>query len=136
MVLAGVMFTVITVVAIALVASDISGDGSEEFRKKELVSAGIINSTINSSNKTKNINHILSPLEAQEMAEKYIEEPGATAGTPEWKEIDDEIVYIVPVVMNGTNVGEITINAITGENMGVLGEYIRIFPLLLTKVSY
>ncbi len=121
MVLAGVMLTVITVVAIALVASEIPGDGSEEFRKEELVSAGITNSTINSSNKTKNINHMLSPAEAQEMAEKYIKEPGATAGTPEWKKIDDGIVYIVPVVMNGTTVGEITINAITGENMGGAG---------------
>ncbi len=121
MVLVGVMLTVITVVAIALIASEIPGDGSDEFRKKELVSAGITNSTINSSNKTKNSNHMLSPAEAQKMAEKYIKEPGATAGTPEWKEIDDEILYIVPVAMNGTNVGEITINAITGENMGGTG---------------
>jgi hypothetical protein len=30
-------------------------------------------------------------------------------------------VYIVPVIDNGTTVGEITIDAITGENLGGAG---------------
>ena len=121
MVLVSVILTVITVVAIALVASEIPGNTSEELRKKELISAENANNTTFSSNKTTNIKNMISSAEAQEIAEKYIKEPGAIAGTPEWKEIDDELVYIVPVIMNGTNVGEITINAITGENMGGAG---------------
>jgi len=121
MVLASVMITVIIVVAIALVASDIPGGSSNELRKEELVSAGNANNTTNSINKIKNLKHILSPAEAQKMAKKYIKEPGVSLGTPELKEIDDETVYVVPVVTNGTNVGEITINAITGENRGGTG---------------
>jgi uncharacterized membrane protein YkoI len=121
MVLASVMITVIIVVAIALVASDIPEGSSNELRKEELVSAGNANNTTNSINKIKNLKHILSPAEAQKMAKKYIKEPGVSLGTPELKEIDDETVYVVPVVTNGTNVGEITINAITGENRGGTG---------------
>ena len=77
------------------------------------------NTTLNSStNKTKNIKNIISPAEAQEIAGKFIKEPGATVGIPKWDESDGEMVYIVPVLINGTNVGEITINALTGENIG------------------
>jgi uncharacterized membrane protein YkoI len=123
MVLVGVMLTVVTVVALALVASGIPEDGNQ-LKKEELAAMdtnNTINSSNNSSNKTKNIKNIISPAEAQEIAKQFIKEPGATAGIPKWDESDGEMVYIVPVVINGTNVGEITINALTGENMGGAG---------------
>ncbi len=116
LVLVGVMLTVVTVVSLALVAG-IPENNSKQLTKEELTAMDT-NNTTNSSNKTKNIKNIISPAEAQEIAGKFIKEPGATAGIPKWDESNDEMVYIVPVVINGTNVGEIIINALTGENMG------------------
>jgi len=121
LVLVGVMLTVLTVVAFALVASGIPEDDSKQLTKEELTAMETNNTTNSSINKTKNIKSIISPAEAQEIAGKFIKEPGATAGIPKWDELDGEVVYIVPVVINGTNVGEITINALTGENMGGAG---------------
>ena len=118
--LVGVMLTVVTVVALALVASGIPEDDSNQLRKEELAAMDT-NNTTNSSNKTNNLKNIISPAKAQEIAEKFIKEPGATAGIPKWDESNGKMVYIVPVVINGTNVGEITINALTGENMGGAG---------------
>jgi uncharacterized membrane protein YkoI len=120
LVLVGVMLTVLTVVAFALVAS-VPEDNSKQLTKEELTAMETNNTTNSSINKTKNIKSIISPAEAQEIAGKFIKEPGATAGIPKWDELDGEVVYIVPVVINGTNVGEITINALTGENMGGAG---------------
>lgn len=117
MVLVGVMLIVVTVVALALVASGITEAESNQLKKEELAAMDI-NNTTNSSNKTKNI---ISPAEAQQIAEKFIKESGATAGIPSLDDIDGEMVYTVPVVINGTNVGEININAMTGENMGGAG---------------
>jgi hypothetical protein len=34
---------------------------------------------------------------------------------------DGQYIYVVPVIDNGTNVGEIDINAITGKNVGGAG---------------
>jgi uncharacterized membrane protein YkoI len=125
LVLIGVMLTVITVVALALFASGIPENNSN-LTKEELNAMDTNNTTnnttaTNSSNKTENIKNLISPAEAQEIAEKFIKEPGAKAGIPKWDESNGEMVYIVPVVINGTNVGEITINALTGENMGGAG---------------
>jgi uncharacterized membrane protein YkoI len=63
----------------------------------------------------------ISSTEAQKIASKYIEVSTATAGTPNLVNQDNNLVYIVPVIDNGTTVGEITIDAITGENLGGAG---------------
>jgi uncharacterized membrane protein YkoI len=63
----------------------------------------------------------ISSTEAQQIADKYIEVSTATAGTPKLVNQDNNLVYIVPVIDNGTAVGEITIDAITGENLGGAG---------------
>ena len=63
----------------------------------------------------------ISSAEAKKIAQKYIEEPGATAGTPTLSKIDGNYVYIVPVIENGKNVGEIDIDALTGKNVGGAG---------------
>ncbi|MCZ3365017.1 MULTISPECIES: PepSY domain-containing protein [Methanobacterium] len=59
--------------------------------------------------------------EAQKIAQKYINVEGATAGTPKLIKTDGQYIYVVPVIDNGTNVGEIDINAITGKNVGGAG---------------
>jgi uncharacterized membrane protein YkoI len=63
----------------------------------------------------------ISSAEAQKIASQYIEVSTATAGTPTLVSQDNNLVYIVPVLDNGTTVGEITIDAITGENLGGAG---------------
>lgn len=64
---------------------------------------------------------IISPAEAQEIAAKYIEQAGATPGTPNLISQDGKKVYVVPVILNNTNVGEIDIDAQSGSNLGGAG---------------
>jgi hypothetical protein len=59
--------------------------------------------------------------EAKNIALKYIEEPRATAGTPELKIVGDAQVYVVPVILNDSIVGEIHIDPQTGQNVGGAG---------------
>lgn len=73
------------------------------------------------SKSNSNITSAISATKAQEIAKKYIEEPGARAGTPKLTSIDGKEVYIVPVIDNGQQVGEIEIDAQTGENLGGAG---------------
>lgn len=63
----------------------------------------------------------ISAAKAKSIAEKYIEEPGASAGTPTLSKQDGKLVYTVPIKLNGENVGEIDIDAQTGKNLGGAG---------------
>ncbi len=51
----------------------------------------------------------------------YIEQNGATAGTPKLTSMNGEKVYIVPIMYNGKQAGEIWIDAKTGKNVGGAG---------------
>jgi len=64
---------------------------------------------------------MISPSEAQKIANTYINSSGAAAGTPKLDNQSGKLVYIVPVIDNGTNVGEIDIDAQTGQNLGGAG---------------
>ncbi len=63
----------------------------------------------------------ISPSEAQNIAQQYITEEGAVAGTPRLINMDGKPVYVVPIEINGTIVGEIYIDPETGENIGGSG---------------
>jgi uncharacterized membrane protein YkoI len=63
----------------------------------------------------------ISSAEAMKIANNYIEVSNATAGTPSLVKQDNKMVYIVPVMDNGTNVGEIYVDAQTGANLGGAG---------------
>ncbi len=63
----------------------------------------------------------ISSAEAMKIANGYIQVSTATAGTPSLVNQDNKMVYIVPVMENGTNVGEIDIDAQTGANLGGAG---------------
>lgn len=65
--------------------------------------------------------NMISAQEAQNIAQQYIEEPNATAGTPRLVEEDGKKIYIVPVLINGSSVGQIEIDAYTGKNLGGAG---------------
>ncbi len=63
----------------------------------------------------------ISMTKAKSIAQKYIEQPGATAGTPKLQKINGKQVYVVPVIYNGQRAGEIWIDAQTGKNIGGAG---------------
>lgn len=75
-----------------------------------------VNNSQNDSGKT-----MISASKAQSIAQTFIEEPNATAGTPRLVEIDGGMVYVVPVLMDGDVVGQIEIDAYTGKNVGGAG---------------
>ncbi|MDO5836764.1 MAG: PepSY domain-containing protein [Methanobacterium sp.] len=113
LVLMAVMLTVLTVVMLALFASGAPENSGKEQKKQKIAAE---NNNTNISEKV-----TISPQEAQEIAEKFVKESGAQLGIPKLIEIEGQMVYSVPIMINGTNVGEITINAITGKNMGCAG---------------
>ncbi|AUB55401.1 MULTISPECIES: PepSY domain-containing protein [Methanobacterium] len=63
----------------------------------------------------------ISTSEAKTIAQKYILQDGATAGTPKLITSDGKKIYLVPVLMNGNQVGEIYIDPETGANLGGAG---------------
>ena len=75
----------------------------------------------NSATTTTKNKTAISSAEAMKLANKYIQVSTATAGTPSLVKQDNKMVYIVPVIDNGTNVGEIDIDAQTGANLGGAG---------------
>jgi hypothetical protein len=74
-----------------------------------------------SSSDSNSDNGGISSSEAQSIADNYIEEPGASSGTPKTVNIGGEDTYVVPVESEGNNVGEIHIDPQTGENVGGAG---------------
>ena len=83
------------------------------------VTQQIVTNTNNTTDNSPNTN--ITSAEAQKIASKYIAVSGAIAGTPTLTKQDNKLVYIVPVIDNGKNVGEIDIDAQTGENLGGAG---------------
>lgn len=76
----------------------------------------------NTNSDTSNKNETaISSAEAMKIANNYIEVSTATAGTPSLVKQDNKMVYVVPVMDNGTNVGEIYVDAQTGANLGGAG---------------
>jgi len=120
-----VVLTVIVVVALALVASGSTVNNDNNPMKIGNENLNYSSNSSNSSNLSNTTNGgfkiKISPSEAQKIAETYVKEPGAKVGIPRLDESRGKMVYSVPIQINGTNVGEIYINAITGENMGGAG---------------
>ena len=66
------------------------------------------------------VNVKITAQDAKNIAQKYINQSGASAGEPMLK-TDGNNVYIVPIIINGNPAGEILIDAQTGENLGGAG---------------
>ncbi|BDZ69377.1 PepSY domain-containing protein [Methanobacterium ferruginis] len=82
------------------------------------------NDTQNVSNQTENNttgSSIKSPEEAKAIALQYVDEAGVTAGTPVLNTDNGKQIYVVPLYKNGQTVGEIELDATTGENLGGAG---------------
>ena len=63
----------------------------------------------------------ISSAQAKIIASKYIDQQGASAGTPKLTTINGNKVYVVPIIYNGKTAGEIWVDAQTGENVGGAG---------------
>jgi uncharacterized membrane protein YkoI len=120
------------VVIIAILAIGVVAFGSSNTKNPNSTSAikqpsvvAITNSSqannINKPTMTQKSQNKVSPAEAQKIANRYILEPGAVAGTPKLIKQNTQMVYLVPVIMNGKQVGEIYIDAQTGKNLGGAG---------------
>ena len=92
-------------------------DGSQTQTQSGTTSTGSHTSSSNGGSSVK-----ISASEAKSLVQNnYIEQDGATAGTPILKKMNGKQTYIVPVNMNGKQVGEIWIDAQTGKNIGGAG---------------
>ncbi len=92
-------------------------DGSQTQTQSGTTSTGTQTSSSNGGSIVK-----ISASEAKSIVQNnYIEQDGATAGTPKLTTMNGEKVYIVPVIYNGKQAGEIWINAKTGKNVGGAG---------------
>lgn len=123
MMMMAVVLTVAIVVAIALVAADVPENNYPTNLQIPNENSNITTNTSNSTNGSTNgsVKIKISPSKAQKIAKTYVKQPGAEVGIPQLDEVDGQVVYTVPIQINGTTVGEITINAVTGENMGGAG---------------
>lgn len=59
---------------------------------------------------------VISASQAMQIANSYIEEPGARAGTPQLVD-NGQKIYVVPIILNGASVGQINIDARTGHRI-------------------
>lgn len=108
---------VVVVVAAGIYAGTTQLSPDNQTKEKDTTND---NSQINTSQNNSSEN-MITAQEAQDIALRYIEEPNATAGTPQLIDQDGQKVYVVPVMMNGSTVGQIDIDAYTGENVGGAG---------------
>lgn len=113
------IIAIVVIIAAAGLILTASGSTEESGSAKDSDNLEQQNKSTESSNG--NMSTAISARKAQEIAQKYIEEPEAKAGTPKLSNIDGKAVYIVPVILNGEQVGEIEIDAKTGENLGGAG---------------
>jgi len=65
--------------------------------------------------------HLLTPSTVKILAKKYIQQQGAILGTPELTKEGGKKIYVVPVILNNSRVGEIDIDAHSGKNLGGAG---------------
>ena len=91
------------------------------YNNKNIPDSDSVRSTSNPKTNHLSSVTVISPAEAQQIAAKYIEQAGATPGSPNLVSQNGKKVYIVPVMLNNTNVGEIDINAQDGSNLGGAG---------------
>jgi uncharacterized membrane protein YkoI len=85
-------------------------------------SASSVSTSSSSKTSTSGSDNVkISSSEAKAIASKSILQEGATAGTPKLTTYGSTKAYLVPVMMNGQQVGEIYIDANTGKNLGGAG---------------
>jgi Flp pilus assembly protein TadG len=129
---------ILAIVGLAFAANSMNTKNSTNTTNSTINTTNTTTNTTNSTNPFKQINvtatkntslisqknktlYTISPAEARNIADTYIQVSGAIAGTPKLVYQSNKLVYIVPVMENGTNVGEIDIDAQNGHNLGGAG---------------
>lgn len=117
------LIVLVAIIAVAGLVFAASGDKgkSDTTNSNNLEKQQNINDTSNLKSSNTSTTTEISASKAQEMAQKYILEPGAKAGTPKLTNINGNKVYVIPVIYNGQTSGEIWIDAQTGGNVGGAG---------------
>jgi uncharacterized membrane protein YkoI len=116
-----VAIAVIVAAAALVFAATGSADHTNSINKEKQQTLSASSGTFGGSASGTGSQTKISSSEAKKIAQKYIEEPGATAGTPALCKTGGKYVYVVPVIDNGKNAGEIDIDAQTGKNVGGAG---------------
>jgi uncharacterized membrane protein YkoI len=116
-----VLLVVVAVLGVALVAYGFPNSKNTTISTNSNQPANVLVSNTTNNTTAKNADNVISSEEAKKIASNYIEQSGATAGTPQLVNQDGKKVYVVPVIYNGTNAGEIDIDALTGQNLGGAG---------------
>jgi hypothetical protein len=83
--------------------------------------SSVSTSSSSKSSASGSVNVKITASEAKSLAQKSILQEGATAGTPKLTTYGGSKAYLVPVMLNGKQVGEIYIDAETGKNLGGAG---------------
>jgi len=98
-----------------------SSSGTDSGNQQSSASSVSTSSSSKSASGSGSDNVKISSSEAKAIAQKSILQEGATAGTPKLITSNGEQIYVVPVMLNGEQVGEIYIDPQTGENLGGAG---------------
>jgi uncharacterized membrane protein YkoI len=115
------LLVVVAVLGVALVVYGFPNSKNTTESTSSNQSANVLVSNTTNNTTAQNADNVISSVEAQKIANTYIEQAGATAGTPQLVNQDGKKVYVVPVIYNGKNAGEIDIDALTGQNLGGAG---------------
>lgn len=84
-------------------------------------SASSVSTSSSQSSGSGSDNVKISSSQAKSIAQKSILQEGAYAGTPKLITSNGKKIYVVPVILNGKQVGEIYVDPQTGENLGGAG---------------
>ena len=116
-----ILLVVVAVLGVALVAYGFPNSKNTNISTNSNQPTNVLVSNTTNNTTAKNVDNVISSEEAKKIASNYIEQAGASAGTPQLVNQDGKKVYVVPVIYNGTNAGEIDIDALTGQNLGGAG---------------
>jgi len=116
-----ILLVVVAVLGVALVAYGFPNSKNTTISTNSNQPTNVLVSNTTNNTTAKNVDNVISSEEAKKIASNYIEQAGASAGTPQLVNQDGKKVYVVPVIYNGTNAGEIDIDALTGQNLGGAG---------------
>ena len=107
--------SVIGLIAVLVILVSISGCVTNEQTSNTTKGNQTVqqNTTGNTTSNSTGAN--ISAEEAKNVAKKHIGQQGATVGEPTLINTDGKVTYMVPVMSKGNQIGEIIVDAKTGE---------------------
>ncbi len=80
-----------------------------------------LGSSLSQGQGTGSVSVKITATEAKTLAQNAINQPGAEAGTPKLVTLNNTLTYVVPIILNNEQVGEIEIDPQTGKITGGAG---------------